>query len=129
MLVAEDNIVNQKIIAALLARRGQTTVLVSNGRDAIDAWRRESFDAIFMDVQMPEMDGFEATAVIRAAERGTDTHISIVAMTAHAMSGDRERCLAAGMDDYVAKPISVTEIDRVLVQLAQSCRISSPSAA
>jgi signal transduction histidine kinase/CheY-like chemotaxis protein len=129
VLVAEDNIVNQKIIEALLARRGQTTVLVSNGREAIDAWRREPFDAIFMDVQMPEMDGFEATAVIRAAERGTDTHISIVAMTAHAMSGDRERCLAAGMDDYVAKPISVTEIDRVLVQVAQSCRISSPNAA
>ena len=129
VLVAEDNIVNQKIIAALLARRGQDTVLVSNGRDAIDAWRRERFDAIFMDVQMPEMDGFEATAAIRAAERGTDTHISIVAMTAHAMSGDRERCLAAGMDDYVAKPISVMEIDRVLVQVAQSCRISSPNAA
>ena len=129
VLVAEDNIVNQKIIAALLARRGQHTVLVSNGREAIDAWRREPFDAIFMDVQMPEMDGFEATAAIRAAERGTDTRISIVAMTAHAMSGDRERCLAAGMDDYVAKPISVTEIDRVLVHVAQSCRISSPNAA
>jgi CheY-like chemotaxis protein len=129
VLVAEDNIVNQKIIAAILARRGQDTVLVSNGRDAIEAWRREPFDAIFMDVQMPEMDGFEATAVVRAAERGTDTHISIVAMTAHAMSGDRERCLAAGMDDYVAKPISVTEVDRVLVQVAQSCRISSPNAA
>jgi CheY-like chemotaxis protein len=129
VLVAEDNIVNQKIIAALLARRGQDAVLVSNGRDAIHAWKREPFAAIFMDVQMPEMDGFEATAAIRAAERGTDTHISIVAMTAHAMSGDRERCLAAGMDDYVAKPISIAEIDRVLVQVAQSCRIPSPNAA
>jgi two-component system, sensor histidine kinase and response regulator len=102
---------------------------VSNGREAIDAWRREPFDAIFMDVQMPEMDGFEATAAIRAAERGTDTHIPIVAMTAHAMSGDRERCLAAGMDDYVAKPISVKEINRILVEVAQSCTISSPNAA
>jgi signal transduction histidine kinase/ActR/RegA family two-component response regulator len=129
VLVAEDNIVNQKIIAALLARRGQITVVVSNGREAIDAWRREPFDAIFMDVQMPEMDGFEATAVIRAAERGADTHIPIIAMTAHAMSGDRERCLAAGMDDYVAKPISVKEIDRILVEVAQSCTISSPNAA
>ena len=117
MLVAEDNIVNQKIIAALLARRGQNTVLVANGREAIDAWRREPFDAIFMDVQMPEMDGFEATAAIRAAERGTGAHIPIVAMTAHAMSGDRERCLAAGMDDYVAKPISVKELDRILLQV------------
>jgi signal transduction histidine kinase/ActR/RegA family two-component response regulator len=124
VLVAEDNVVNQKIIAALLARRGQDTVVVANGREAIDAWRRESFDTIFMDVQMPEMDGFEATAVIRAAERGGDTHIPIVAMTAHAMIGDRERCLAAGMDDYVAKPISVSEIDRVLVHAAESCKIS-----
>ena len=78
---------------------------------------------------MPEMDGFEATAAIRAAERGADTHIPIVAMTAHAMSGDRERCLAAGMDDYVAKPISVKEIDRILVEIIQSCTILSPSAA
>jgi signal transduction histidine kinase/ActR/RegA family two-component response regulator len=129
VLVAEDNVVNQKIIAALLARRGQDTVLVANGREAMDAWRREPFDAIFMDVQMPEMDGFEATAAIRAAERGTDTHIAIVAMTAHAMSGDRERCLAAGMDDYVAKPISVKEVDRILVQVAQSSKIPSPNAA
>jgi CheY-like chemotaxis protein len=129
VLVAEDNIVNQKVVAALLARRGQSTLLVSNGREAIDAWRREPFDAIFMNVQMPEMDGFEATAVIRAAERGTDTHMSIVAMTAHAMNGDRERCLAAGMDDYVAKPISIKEIDRILARVAQSRRISSPNAA
>jgi len=129
VLVAEDNIVNQKIIAALLARRGQDTVLVANGREAIGAWSREPFDAIFMDVQMPEMDGFEATAVIRAAERGTGKHIPIIAMTAHAMSGDRKRCLGAGMDDYVAKPISVKEIDRILVQVAHSRTISSPNAA
>jgi CheY-like chemotaxis protein len=129
VLVAEDNIVNQRIIEALLTRRGQTTVVVSNGREAIDAWRREPFDAIFMDVQMPEMDGFEATAAIRAAERGTETHIPIVAMTAHAMSGDRERCLAAGMDEYVAKPISVKEIDRILVQIAHSYKIPAPNAA
>jgi signal transduction histidine kinase/CheY-like chemotaxis protein len=129
VLVAEDNIVNQKIIGALLARRGQNTVLVSNGREAIEAWRREPFDAIFMDVQMPEMDGFDATAAIRDAERSTDTHIAIVAMTAHAMSGDRERCLAAGMDDYVAKPLSVKEVDRILVAVAQSRTISSSNAA
>ena len=129
VLVAEDNVVNQKVIAALLARRGQDTVLVATGLQAIDAWRRESFDAIFMDVQMPEMDGFEATAAIRDAERGTGTHIPIVAMTAHAMSGDRERCLAAGMDDYVAKPISVKELDRILLQIMDSCTILSPNAA
>jgi CheY-like chemotaxis protein len=129
VLVAEDNIVNQKIVAALLARRGQNAVLAANGREAIDAWRREPFDAIFMDVQMPEMDGFAATAAIRAAESGTGTHIAIVAMTAHAMQGDRERCLAAGMDDYVAKPISVKEIDRILAQVAESLKISSSNAA
>ena len=129
VLVAEDNIVNQRIIAGLLSRRGQNTVVVSNGREAIDAWKRQAFAAIIMDVQMPEMDGFEATAVIRAAERGTDAHIPIVAMTAHAMSGDRERCLAAGMDDYVAKPISVSEVDRILVEVVHSSPILSPSAA
>jgi CheY-like chemotaxis protein len=129
VLIAEDNIVNQRIIAGLLHRRGQKTVLVSNGREAIEAWRREPFAAIIMDVQMPEMDGFEATAAIRAAERGTGTHIPIVAMTAHAMSGDRERCLAAGMDDYVAKPISVKEVDRILVEVVQSGNISSTNAA
>jgi signal transduction histidine kinase/ActR/RegA family two-component response regulator len=128
VLVAEDNIVNQKIIAALLERRGQQPVLVANGQEALDAWRREKFDAIFLDVQMPVMDGFEATAAIRAAESGTDRHIAIVAMTAHAMKGDRERCLAAGMDDYVAKPISVKEIDRVLIGIARSRAWSSNAA-
>jgi signal transduction histidine kinase/CheY-like chemotaxis protein len=129
VLVAEDNIVNQRIIAAVLARRGQHTLVVANGREAVEAWKREPFDAIFMDVQMPVMDGFEATAAIRAAEQGTGAHITIVAMTAHAMTGDRDRCLAAGMDDYVAKPISVTEIERILVQLAPPCKVSSPNAA
>ena len=129
VLVAEDNIVNQKIIAALLARRGQIAVLTNNGQEALAAWRREPFDAIFMDVQMPQMDGFEATAAIRAAEAGAGTHIFIAAMTAHAMNGDRERCLAAGMDDYVSKPISVQQIDRVLLQVSQSRRISSSNAA
>ncbi|MGH8637201.1 MAG: response regulator, partial [Burkholderiales bacterium] len=118
VLVAEDNFVNQKLAEALLARRGQDTVIVANGREAIDAWRRGSFDLIFMDVQMPVMDGFEATAAIREAERGTNRHVAIVAMTAHAMSGDRQRCLAAGMDDYISKPVSTREFDRVLREVA-----------
>jgi signal transduction histidine kinase/AmiR/NasT family two-component response regulator len=120
VLVAEDNVVNQKLAAALLARRGHEPVIVSNGREAVEAWRRERVDGIFMDIQMPEMDGLEATATIRAAERRSGAHIVIVAMTAHAMLGDRERCLEGGMDDYVTKPISIKEVDRVLLRIAES---------
>ena len=116
VLVAEDNVVNQRLAAALLARRGHEAVIAANGREAIDAWKRGRFDAIFMDVQMPEMGGFEATTLIRSLEAG-QRPIRIIAMTAHAMSGDRERCLAAGMDDYVTKPISIKEIDRVLAEI------------
>ena len=120
VLVAEDNVVNQRLAAALLARRGHDPVVVANGRLAVEAWQREAFDAILMDIQMPEMDGFEATQAIRSEERTSGAHITIVAMTAHAMAGDRERCLAAGMDDYITKPISIKEVDRVLQQLARS---------
>jgi CheY-like chemotaxis protein len=119
ILVAEDNIVNQRLAAACITRRGHQAVVVSNGREAVDRWTRELFDAIFMDVQMPEMDGLEATLRIRASERSRPGHTPIVAMTAHAMSTDRDRCLAAGMDDYVTKPISLREIDRVLEAIIQ----------
>ncbi len=119
ILVAEDNIVNQRLAEACITRRGHEAVVVSNGREAVDTWTRESFDAIFMDVQMPEMDGLEATAQIRASERGRPGRTPIIAMTAHAMSTDRDRCFAAGMDDYVTKPISLREIDRVLEAIVQ----------
>jgi signal transduction histidine kinase/CheY-like chemotaxis protein len=119
VLVAEDNVVNQKLAAALITRRGHDPVVVSNGREAVDAWTKGSVDVIFMDVQMPEMDGFQATALIREEERRRGTHVPIVAMTAHAMTGDREKCLEAGMDDYVTKPISFKEVDRILQQVAQ----------
>ena len=122
ILVAEDNVVNQKLASGLLSRRGHDAVIACNGREALDAWKMDEFDAIFMDVQMPEMDGFEATALIREGERDTGAHIAIIAMTAHAMSGDRERCLGAGMDDYVTKPIAVKDIDRVLLQLTDRRR-------
>jgi two-component system sensor histidine kinase/response regulator len=122
VLVAEDNIVNQKLAAALITRRGHEPLVVSNGREAVEAWKREAIDAIFMDVQMPEMDGLQATGLIREAERASGAHIPIVAMTAHAMSGDRERCIEAGMDDYVTKPVSFKEIDRVLLEIAQTTR-------
>jgi signal transduction histidine kinase/DNA-binding response OmpR family regulator len=128
ILVAEDNVVNQKLASGLLSRRGHDTVIACSGREALDAWKRGGFDAIFMDVQMPEMDGFEATAMIREGERAAGTRIPIIAMTAHAMSGDRERCLDAGMDDYVTKPISIKEIDRVLLQLTEPRRRASAPA-
>ena len=99
---------------ALLTKRGHSVTVVNNGREAIDALRREPFDLVLMDVQMPEMDGFEATAAIRALERDTGRRVRIVAMTAHAMTGDRERCLAAGMDDYLSKPIDQRSLYEVV---------------
>jgi two-component system, sensor histidine kinase and response regulator len=110
ILLAEDNVVNQTLATRLLEKRGHSVVLAVNGREAVDTWKRERFDLILMDVQMPEMGGFEATAAIRHAELGGAMHIPIVAMTARAMAGDRESCLEAGMDAYVAKPISAAEL-------------------
>jgi CheY-like chemotaxis protein len=122
VLLAEDNRTNQVLAMRLLERRGFKVVLADNGREAVAAHARQSFDVIFMDVQMPDMNGFEATAAIRLAEAGTDERTPIVAMTAHAMKGDRERCLAEGMDDYVSKPISpatlFAAIDRLVTARA-----------
>jgi PAS domain S-box-containing protein len=114
VLLAEDNAVNQRIASRLLEKQGHHVTLAPNGRQALAALDREHFDVVLMDVQMPEMDGFEATAAIRARERHTGSHLPIIAMTAHAMQGDRERCLAAGMDSYIAKPISARELIELL---------------
>jgi two-component system, sensor histidine kinase and response regulator len=114
VLLAEDNAVNQKLALRLLEKQGHHVTVASDGRKALDALDRDTFDVVLMDVQMPEMDGFEATAAIRAREQDTGRHMPIIAMTAHAMQGDRERCLAAGMDGYLAKPIKVQEFIELL---------------
>jgi PAS domain S-box-containing protein len=117
ILLAEDNLVNQKVAVRLLEKKGHTVVVAESGKKALDVWRKQPFDLILMDVQMPEMDGFEATAIIRAEERSGSKHVPILAMTAHAMVGDRQRCLAAGMDDYVSKPISAADLFAALERL------------
>jgi two-component system sensor histidine kinase/response regulator len=113
-LVAEDNAVNQRLIARLLEKRGHSVVLAHNGREAVQTIEQQYFDIVLMDVQMPEMDGFEATRLIREKERASGTHIPIIALTAHAMQGDEERCLASGMDGYVTKPIKLVELFSVI---------------
>jgi signal transduction histidine kinase/CheY-like chemotaxis protein len=118
MLLAEDNAVNQKLAVRLLEKRGHTVVVAGNGREAVAALERERFDIVLMDVQMPEMNGFEATAAIRKRDAQMGTHTPVIAMTAHAMKGDRERCLEAGMDNYVTKPLNVEELFRVIESLA-----------
>jgi CheY-like chemotaxis protein len=114
VLLAEDNIINQKLANGLLEKLNCKIKTVGNGKEAVNAAKNGVFDIIFMDIQMPEMDGFEATGLIRDWENETGTKTPIVAMTAHAMKGDREKCIDAGMDDYVTKPISLKILSDVL---------------
>jgi CheY-like chemotaxis protein len=116
ILLAEDNVVNQKVAAAILKRAGHTVFVAANGKEALTAWRGQAFDLILMDIQMPEMDGLSATAAIRQDEKAKGRHIPIVAMTAHAMTGDRERCLAGGMDDYISKPVDAGQLLKLVSQ-------------
>jgi signal transduction histidine kinase/CheY-like chemotaxis protein/HPt (histidine-containing phosphotransfer) domain-containing protein len=120
VLLAEDNAVNQRLAASLLERRGHRVSIAANGKEAIAALERLRVDVVLMDVQMPEMGGFEATAAIRLRERETGVHLPIVAMTAHAMKGDRERCLAAGMDEYITKPLDSKRLCAIVERVADS---------
>jgi len=117
ILLAEDNVVNQRVARALLEKRGHTVVVVDNGRDATEALAAQQFDLVLMDLQMPVMDGLQATAAIRAMEQTSGRHTPIVAMTAHAMRGDDRRCLEAGMDAYLPKPIKVADLMSTIERL------------
>ncbi|MGA8596759.1 MAG: response regulator [Bryobacteraceae bacterium] len=123
ILLAEDNLVNQRLAGMLLEKRGHTVVVANNGREALALFDGQIFDLVLMDVQMPELDGFETTALLRENEKNTGRHIPIIAMTANAMKGDEERCLAAGMDGYVPKPVKpealFAAIERVRPALVQ----------
>jgi len=117
VLLAEDNSVNQQVAVAMLVKRGHEVHVVGNGREAVDAVAEHAYDVVLMDIQMPEMDGFEATQAIRATPRGAQ--LPIIALTAHALSGERERCMAHGMTDYLAKPFKAHELFTLVEQLSE----------
>lgn len=118
ILLVEDNLINQKLACGLLTNLGFEVTLANHGGEAVALLKEKTFDLIFMDIQMPEMDGFEATSIIRSTEKESGRHTPIVAMTAHAMKGDREKCIDAGMDEYITKPISMKSVTEVIIKLA-----------
>jgi CheY-like chemotaxis protein len=122
ILLAEDNHVNQKLAVQILKKRGHAIVVAETGRQALTLLERQSFDLVLMDVQMPDMDGIEATAAIREREKGATGHVPIIAMTAHAMAGDKQRFLHAGMDGYVSKPIQTKELLQVIDELIRKSK-------
>jgi two-component system, sensor histidine kinase and response regulator len=122
ILLADDNAINRELTVRILSKRGHTVTAVENGKLAVEAAEAQNFDVVLMDVQMPEMDGFEATAMIRRNEQANGRHLPIIAMTAHAMKGDRESCLAAGMDGYISKPIRAQELLEVTESFAGTSR-------
>jgi CheY-like chemotaxis protein len=127
VLLAEDNPVNQTLAMRILEKLGHKVQVVNNGKEARGRAHVEEFDVILMDVQMPEMDGLEATRAIRDAEEGTGKHVPIVAMTAHAMKGDREKCLSAGMDGYLSKPIRIDELKQAMSEIAKTRNMGQSS--
>ena len=127
VLVADDNRVNQMLAVRLLEKMGHAAVVADDGREALAAVEEQDFDIVLMDVQMPNMDGFEATAIIRKQEAQTGGRLPIIALTANALQGDRERCLDHGMDDYVSKPIKSSELHRVIEELMSQATVSASS--
>jgi len=126
LLIAEDNIVDQKVTLAILKKLGYQADAVSNGKEALAALRKGSYDLVLMDCQMPEMDGYEAAALIRQPQSGVCNHqIPIIALTAHAMKGDRDKCLAGGMNDYISKPVKITMVAEVLEKWLHDARTCS----
>ena|SRR5579871_21504 len=128
ILLAEDNPVNQRVAAGILERAGHSVAIVANGKEALNALRTEPFDLVLMDVQMPEMDGYETTALLRR-EQGEGPHVPVIAMTAHAMAGDRDKCLAAGMDGYISKPVSARDLLKLVEEVGKPRleRVETPS--
>ncbi|HUG93926.1 MAG TPA: response regulator, partial [Planctomycetaceae bacterium] len=129
VLLAEDSLANQKLAVGVLERWGHRVTVAHNGKQAVAAVQTQPFDLVLMDVQMPELDGLEATRMIRQSERGTGRHLPIIAMTAHAMKGDRERCLDAGMDSYVAKPVRAARLREAIDELLDRCSTGLPTGA
>jgi CheY-like chemotaxis protein len=129
VLLAEDNLVNQRLAVRILEKRGHRVTVANNGKEALAALGEGAFDLVLMDLEMPELGGFEATEQLRARERSTGRHMPVIALTAHAMKGDRERCLAAGMDGYVSKPIRAAELFAAMEEvLAPAAREPAGSA-
>src|SRR5208282_2805129 len=124
ILLAEDNAVNQQLALRLLEKRGHLLTIAANCREALTLLKESRFDLVLMDVQMPIMKGFQATAAIRREEEATGKHLPIIAMTAHAMEGDRERCLAAGMDGYVPKPIKAEDLVAAVENLGRGPEVA-----
>jgi signal transduction histidine kinase/DNA-binding response OmpR family regulator len=123
ILLAEDGQINQEVVIGLLEMHGHHIQTANNGKEALQSWQREQFDVIFMDLEMPEMDGLEAAAAIRQSEESQGGHIPIIAMTAHAVKGFRKRCMEAGMDAYITKPIKPRELFKILESIAVSCKV------
>ena len=117
ILLAEDNLINQKFTVKLLENQGHSVLVAGNGQEALKLLEDHALDLVFMDVQMPVMDGFEATLIIREREKSSGRHLPIMAITAHALKEDRERCLEAGMDDYISKPVKVPELMGIIQQV------------